>query len=48
MTPEPYCGAPPVPGTLAWNTDPNCKGSEAQVAEQIHAGSVPGWARQTQ
>ena len=25
-----------------------CKGSEAQVAEQIHAGSVPAWARPTQ
>jgi putative membrane protein len=22
MTIEPYCGAPPVPGALAWNTDP--------------------------
>jgi Haem-degrading/Competence-damaged protein len=26
----------------------NCKGTEAQVAEQIHAGFVPGWARPTQ
>ena len=26
----------------------NCKGSEAQVAEQIHAGFVPTWARPTQ
>ena len=26
----------------------NCKGSEAQVAEQIHAGFVPDWARPTQ
>jgi Haem-degrading len=25
-----------------------CKGSEAQVAEQIHAGFVPNWARPTQ
>ncbi len=25
-----------------------CKGSEAQVAEQIHAGSVPHWAKPTQ
>ncbi|MBV8755209.1 MAG: heme-binding protein [Hyphomicrobiales bacterium] len=26
----------------------NCKGTEAQVAEQIHAGFVPNWARPTQ
>ena len=25
-----------------------CKGIEAQVAEQIHAGVVPGWAKPTQ